>query len=574
MATSERTPLRNSIHGRSSYCARVFRFQIQFAMAWIGFATAACAESAHLSLAEGFGASDYDAARVVTVDTDGNIYVMGEFSETVDFAPGPDTRWRASRGKWDVFLQKINSEGSLVWVRTFGGIVWDYASGIAIDDAGNVFLTGYYRGTMDADPGPGTFTLPEADLVNTFLIKLNAEGNFEWAGALGRTGSAFADDIVLNPSGNLFIAGTFYQTVDFDPSEDSAFRTSLGEYDLFVCEFDSAGNFLWVTSTGDTGFDYVRDLDVDSLGNVYIVGEFEGTVDFDPSEAVSELESGSSDSMFVWKLNPEGDFVWARSVPAYTAYGIALDGDGNAVVTGSFVGTVDFDPGPEVTELTEEGAGGNAYVLKLDSNGDFLWAGSLGGDEDDESRAIATDGDGSVYTTGKFSGTADFDPGPEVASLTSYDSNDDIYISKLSADGEYRWAHAFGGVWDDEGIDIAVDADGNPFTVGSFFYTVDFDPGAGELLLQGEGGSDAFLLGLVCCRYLDEAWVDFGFDGAGDGSESAPFNALDDAVTAVSDFGTVIVKGDSTTTSSPETVLIRRPMLLESTGGSIQIGTP
>jgi VCBS repeat-containing protein len=176
------------------------------------------------------------------------------------------------------------------------------------------------------------------------------------------------------------------------------------------------------------------------------------------------------------------------------AISIAVDGADNIYSTGSFEGTVDFDPGPGVFNLTSAGLG-DAYVCKLDASGAFQWAKAMGGISTDGGRSIEVDDAGNVYCTGQFSSTADFDPGPGVFNINSA-GDGDIFVCKLGASGAFQWAGAMGGPGLDTGGGIVVDGAGGVYGTGYFEGTADFDPGPGAFNLTSAGGLDAFILKL------------------------------------------------------------------------------
>jgi hypothetical protein len=236
---------------------------------------------------------------------------------------------------------------------------------------------------------------------------------------------------------------------------------------------------------------------VDGGGNVYITGSFTGTVDFDPGVGTMNLISVSgSDDIFISKFDAGGNFLWAKSLGGSSVdqgNSISVDGSGNVYTTGIFQGTADFDPGAGTTNLTSVSSySSDIFVSKLDADGNFLWAKSLGGSSIDRANSISVDGSGNVYTTGIFQGTADFDPGAGTMTLTSAGSND-IFVSKLDAGGNFRWAKSLGGSSVDQGNSISVDGSGNIYTTGTFDGTVDFDPGAGTMTLTSAGSNDIFV---------------------------------------------------------------------------------
>ncbi len=176
---------------------------------------------------------------------------------------------------------------------------------------------------------------------------------------------------------------------------------------------------------------------------------------------------------------------------------IATDANGNVYITGNFEATVDFDPGAGSFNLTSNGGSfySDIFIEKLDANGNFLWAKQIGGIGNDYGWSIATDDSGNVYTTGRFKGqNVDFDPGAGIFNLSSGGgSSYDIFIEKLSSNGSFVWAKQMGGTADDMGLSITMDLFGNIFTTGSFQGIVDFDPDTGIFNLNSTGSEDIFI---------------------------------------------------------------------------------
>ena len=258
-----------------------------------------------------------------------------------------------------------------------------------------------------------------------------------------------------------------------------------------------------VAKFGSTGEDKGYSVAVDSSGNIYTTGIFSGTVDFDPGAGTANLTSAGSWDVFLSKLNSAGELVWVKkfgSTAADQGRAIAVDTLGNVYTTGSFSGTVDFDPGAGTSNLF---SGQDAvFVLKLNSAGEFVWAKQL--NESWTSVAygysIAVDSSGNVYTTGNFRGTVDFDPGAGASNLTSAGAtgNVDAFVSKLDLTGAFVWVKQFTGTGnkDEFGYSIAVDSSGNVYTTGYFSGTTDFDPdpaGGAVANLTSANGDDVFV---------------------------------------------------------------------------------
>ena len=380
--------------------------------------------------------ADHDNGFSIALDGSGNIYTTGFFEGTADFDPGAGVFNLTSAGNSDIFISKLDASGNFVWAKAMNGIGYGYGYSIALDGSGNVYTTGNFTATVDFDPGAGVFNLTSAGNYDIFISKLDASGNFVWAKSMG--GGAYFDyshSIALDGSGNVYTTGWFDGTADFDPGAGVFNLTSAGISDIFISKLDASGNFVWAKAMG--GADPARGYSIalDGSGNVYTTGWFEGTADFDPGAGVFNLTTGGGGSdIFISKLDASGNFVWAKSMGgAYFdySYSIALDGYGNVYTTGDFKGTVDFDPGAGIFNLTSAAGGGSdIFISKLDASGNFIWANAMGGVASGAiSYSIALDGSGNVYTTGVFGGTVDFDPGAGVANL-NHAGGGDIFVAK------------------------------------------------------------------------------------------------------------------------------------------------
>src|SRR5450432_3236628 len=382
---------------------------------------------------------------------------------------------------------------SFTWAKKMGGTSTGNGLSVAVDAAGNVYTTGYFESTADFDPGPGVLNLTAA-ADDIFVSKSDADGNFIWAKQMGGALTEHALSIAVDASGNVYTTGYFNSSpADFDPGPGTFNLTPAGNDDIFVSKLDASGNFVWAKQIGGAGEDFGYSIATDGAGDVYITGFFAATVDFDPGPGIFNLSSVGGTDIFVLKLDASGNFLLAKQMEGSgQGYSIAVDVAGNVYTTGIFSGTVDFDPGVGVDNLTYAGGTGqDIFVSKLDASGNFVWARQMGGLSPDQGKSIAVDAAGNVYTTGFFQGTANFDPGG-VFNLTALGA-DDIFISKLDASGNFVWAKQMGGTSDDVGLSIAVDASGNVYTAGDFQGTANFDPGAGVFNLTTSGGEDIFI---------------------------------------------------------------------------------
>ena len=387
------------------------------------------------------------------------------------------------------------------WARTWGGLHEDSGRSVVVDGSGNSYVTGYfteYSGDLvDLDPGAGVDNHMSNGLDDAFLSKFDSGGDFLWVRTWGGVGYDGGISVGLDGSGNVYATGFFQVAVDLDPGAGVDDHISNGGSDVFLSKFDSGGSFLWARTWGGGCNDHSSSVAVDGSGSAYVAGDFsgEGPTDFDPGPGVDNHTSSIWPNAFLSKFDSCGNFLWARTWGGYNgedAESVALDGSGNAYVTGVFGTTpLDFDPGAGVDNHVSNGAG-DAFLSKFDSGGNYLWARTWGGTDYDVGFSVVLECPGNAYVAGYFSATADFDPGAGVDYHVS-NGSDDVSLSKFDSGGDFLWARTWGGPYgDDVGRSVAVDGSGNAYVAGYYYGTADLDPGPG-VDYHTYGGRDAFL---------------------------------------------------------------------------------
>ncbi len=455
----------------------------------------------------------YSKGESITTDNQGNVYVTGAFGGTVDFDPGAGSASFTAQGHTDVFVCKYSATGSLIWAKVMGGSVEsDRGRAIALDKEGNVYTAGMFYGTADFDPGTGVELLiaNSAGWSDAFISKLDKDGNFVWAKSIGGPGADEGTSIAVDTSGQVYIYGSYSETVDFDPGTGITTITSSNPSG-FVLKLGADGNFGWVKSIGGKGMALPFSLALAPSGNIYLLTTFMGDeIDFDPGSATYPLVPVGFADFCVSKLDAEGNFVWAKQTGGLFAMALGmrltLDSKENVITTGAhMISGVDFNPGSGTYVLTSTSAGGDIFVSKLDSAGEFIWARSTEsyGKSSAESYGITTDVADNIYITGFFKEKVDFDPGAGIADLAShnYDTavTNDVFVWKLDSEGNYNWAKQLGGKGISTGCAIDVDAHGNVYTTGSFADDCDFDPnGKGHGLISEAKRDDIFVHKMIC----------------------------------------------------------------------------
>jgi hypothetical protein len=437
-----------------------------------------------------------DRCNAVTTDASGNVYMTGWFQGTVDFNPGAATNSLTAYGNYDCFVLKLDVSGNYVWVKQLGGTSNDIGNGITVDASGNVYLTGSFEGTCDFDPGTGSaaLTAPGGNS-DAFICKLTSAGAYSWAKKIGDTNLEEGFGIVLDASNNVYTTGYFSSTtVDFNPGTGTSNITCGGFNDCYISKLDASGNYVWGKAITGPNYEVGNALTVDGSGNVIITGYFRSSVDFDPGTGSSFLTSAGWSDIFICKLTSTGTLSWAKRIGDINyeeGKAITADATGDIYITGYFMNAPDFDPGTGTTTLTSAG-GYDVYVGKYSSTGTLVWVKSFGASTEDNVLAIDLDASGNVYTTGYFYSATDFNPGAGTFTLTPV-GNNDAFISKLDAAGNFVWAKKMGGTSFDFGTSLTIDVSGSVIAAGYFQGTGDFDPGSPVYNLTSAGSYDMFI---------------------------------------------------------------------------------
>ena len=376
-----------------------------------------------------WGGTGIDATQEIDFDPSGNIVIGGYATGAVDFDPGPGT-FNLSSGGQHGFVMKVDPSGNFLWARNFTGSTNNVLR-MHVDGSGNIYASGLTAGTVDFDPGAGTFNLVSAGGNDVFAAKLDGSGNLLWARRAGGTGSDLAYPIVTDASGNVYVAGLFSGTADFDPSAGTFNLVSVGLNDMFVWKLDASGNFIWAVSAGGTSADVIYGSTLDASDNILLTGSFSNTADFDPSAGTFNLVAATSDP-FVWKLDPSGNLVWAG---AFTGGGSADQGTevitdalGNVYIGGKFgPAATDFNPGAGTANRTAAG-GTDIFLVKLDASGNYQWSWQDGGVSNEWLNDFMIDPSGNFYIGGAYFSTTSLGGN----SFTAPNANSDAFYMKLT----------------------------------------------------------------------------------------------------------------------------------------------
>ncbi|MGH7522827.1 MAG: hypothetical protein ACREK8_00805 [Gemmatimonadales bacterium] len=332
---------------------------------------------------------------------------------------------------------------------------------------------------------------------------------------IGSAGPDFARAVATDLAGNAYVASYFSGTVDFDAGAGVTAKTAIGPYDIALAKYAADGTFQWVFTTGGSDVDVPFDVKVAPDGGIYLTG-------YTTAGALcsgEQLQNAGGRDILLMRISPAGTCDWALSIGSTAddeGHALAIDANGDVLVTGTFAGTVDFDPGPGTGILISRG-GTDGFVARYSSNGTFLSVAQFGGLGDDAGNAIALRPDGDVMVAGTFSGTATF--GSTLAPQLLLSAGGlDFFLARMSPTLGLEWAVRGGGAGDEivgPGC-ISVTATGITYVAGSFTGTTNVAPGQGPPLLISHGDADVFVANFDA----NGVWASFARSFGGPGTES------------------------------------------------------
>jgi hypothetical protein len=417
-----------------------------------------------------FGGASEDLSYSIALDNDGNVYVAGSFTGTVDFGGGD----RTAAGGEDIFIVKFDSDGNYVWDYTPGGDSdGDIAYGIDTDSYGNVYACGSFSSSVDFGGGLRAAT----GGLDIFVLKLNPDGNWLWDRTFGNRNNQAGVALVVDGDNNVITTGRNRNPINFG----GGVRPPAGMRDIFVLKLDTDGLYVWDRMFGGEGRDAGRQVIVDGDDNIYIVGNFEYTVDFGGGDR-TEGNTAFYDA-YLLKLDSGGNYVndktWGGSGEDAN-WGIALDSDGNVYVTGYYEGTVDLGGG----DRTSNGSW-DVCTIKFDGGFNYLWDYTCGGAGDDFGYDITMIGDDHIFIFGTFGNTVDFGGGDRTSA-----GGQDVFILENDSGGGYLWDDTHGGIERERSQGIALNPSEGMYVLGYFGDTVNF----GGVDRTSSGSFDVFVV--------------------------------------------------------------------------------
>lgn len=439
-----------------------------------------------------FGGVSVDVVHDVAVGPDDDVYVTGEFRDTVDFDPGPGLANRTATGGIDVFVARYSgADGSLVWARSFGRAA---GTEIAVDVSGSAIVAGTFQGSVDVD-GDGSVDLTSQGGDDLFVAKFDGAGMLQWTRQAGGTGTETSTGLALDGAGNAYLAATTSSAV-----LDAGTIQVSGASGL-IATVDASGNFAAVHPFG--GSITTRDLAADAGGNVYATGYFNGTATFGVDaggNAVTRTAPAGQGHGFAVKIAANDRVEWVDVISssyAARATAAAVSATGEVYVIGTFTGIADLDPGVGVTTAQSQGhqdlapaqsADQDVYVQRLGADGSLIAARALGGIWADGIWGLALATDGTAVVSGNFARSID------LAGISLAGAGSDAFVAALDENLNAVWAERLGSAIDhnpNRAYGLAIDSGGSVVVGGSFFLDAEFPTGE---TVNVQGWSDGYVM--------------------------------------------------------------------------------
>ncbi|MBI4700864.1 MAG: hypothetical protein HY744_06825 [Deltaproteobacteria bacterium] len=420
-----------------------------------------------------FGDGAEQVATAVAAGGGGEPVLAGHFFGSLDLGGGPLT----SAGERDLFVGKLDPGGLHLWSSRFGDPGNQLTYAVAVDPWDAVVQAGYFFGNLDFGGG----SLGNAGWRDVFVAKFDPSGKHLWSKRFGGSSSDFALAVAVDGGGNVLLAG-YYWSGGIDFGGGTLWNAEQGKSDVFLAKLDRNGQHLWSKRFGSAGTQEAWAVATDGAGNVVLVGDFYGSIDF----GGGPLTSVDGRDIFVAKLDPGGQHLWSKRFGGSGDQGasaVALDAKGSAALVGEFEGSLDFGG-----SLLGSAGGRDGYVAKLDAAGDHVFSLRFGDKADQYGNAVAVDAAGAVAVAGAFAGAVDLGGGA-LASAGDLD----CYVAKLDPNGQHLWSRRYGDAAGQVCTAVTADGKGALFVAGAFGGSIDFGGGA----LFSAGGLDGFVAKLA-----------------------------------------------------------------------------
>lgn len=459
-------------------------------------------------------------SRATVTDADGNFYVTGLFHATVDFDLSPTGSSplvyqggtpNDGEGESDVYVAKYNPNAELIWAKrliepTFTGMNEERASAMIIDENNNLFLTGF------------------TNTRGFFVSKWDNDGNEIWTKYFDDTADNPVTTFAVRKKGSsILISGSFFDTLDFDPSAGGTAELTSINNDGFLLSLSDDGDFEWVKQFRCNGGVIITGLEVDATDNIFLSGIFLGSVDLNPDPTASTIITSQSvstaaiSSAFLAKYNSSGELLWNRhlrgsSVTDFFMTFIKKDSQDNIIVTGSFKGVTTFLP---TSTSMNTGSFYSCFLAKYSNDGTLLWTKNFGNPTGNQGgffpssfcANVLTDNCNNIYVSGEFGGNCDFNPSADENILSTPNNLINAFVAAYNPSGDHEWSMSVGGLGNVTFVEfngylpIALDNNNDLIFTGSFRQQLDLDPSPAGTALVNSNSTNPNIAGVFIAKY-------------------------------------------------------------------------
>jgi len=424
-------------------------------------------------------------SKIVT-DEQSNVYGVGSFQGNLNSL--------TSNGNSDVMVFKYSPTGNLLWVTQLGSLGEDLGNDIAIDDNGNLYITGYYRN------GPlyyNSDSLLNVGSSDAFVAKLDTQGQILWVKGIGTPSNELGSAISCDDLNNIYVVGTFQDSLTID----NQLLQSYGALNNFIIKLDDSSNLIWHNSLSTPTLNNIQDVEVDGSQNVYVAGHFRDIV----YGSLGQMLAYGNNNALLAKFDSNGQLLWWEKYGgALTTYGFAMHLDNDYIYyTGMFEDTAAFG----AQTLVSEGEF-DAFLMQCDTQGNVNWVQNIGGSDDSKPFDLASTANGNICVVGYFDGVARAG-GDSITSRNPRHDPSDLFIAEYSSNGVALSLESMGGKMIDFATGIAISDSNDIYITGVYRDSAYFDS---TLLISNLSSADAFVFkysksSTIAVKLLDNQYL-------------------------------------------------------------------
>ena len=469
-----------------------------------------------------YGDNSTDLARNVTIDKQGNTYIIGYTTKNKGNTVNPKMTTMT-------FLVKYDVKGQLKWSKEIDSETGDEGKTVCTDEQGNIYICGIFSNTIRLD---GVNTITDSKDANTYIAKYDTNGNFLWYKILrahqettnnqnniqtkeeqhNEQGEEHHDehadehqqgnqnghnhfhqiinqitDMKTDNENNFYICGFFNKSIDFDPSENEEIITATDATDVFLAKYDQEGNLLWVKTLTSKGGNKANSLTIDSKNNVYITGSFIQNATL----GKLTVEGDGGNGIFIAKLNQNGKEQWIKKITNTknnSGNYIYCDKKDNLYIAGSISSRTEFNEINKVLTVKENAS--NIFIAKLNENGEYQWVKAFKGQYYSSAEGILTDTYGNIYVSGYFIGSLEAKDNETVYSS----GKEDGFIMMLDSDATMIYIYPLGGIDHDRASRMDIYNDNSLIVIGAHNGPFYINPEIFADYVEFQGTTDAFFI--------------------------------------------------------------------------------